>query len=90
MWRDLIENNEKTCNIRFNGALIVGLAGLLLYSAEALLQSAEAFFTSLRNIVQSSFGQLVEVKAMGGRPVETREGSCRSSAGRRGGNSPNR
>jgi hypothetical protein len=30
MWRDLIENNEKTCNIRFNGALIAGLAGLLL------------------------------------------------------------
>jgi uncharacterized membrane-anchored protein YjiN (DUF445 family) len=42
---NLIENNvgKDLPYIRFNGALIGGLAGLLLYSAEALLRSAEAF-----------------------------------------------
>ena len=42
---NLIENNvgKDLQYIRFNGALIGGLAGLFLYSAEALLRSAEAF-----------------------------------------------
>jgi uncharacterized membrane-anchored protein YjiN (DUF445 family) len=42
---NLIDNNvgKGLQYIRFNGALISGLAGLLLYSAEALLRSAEAF-----------------------------------------------
>jgi uncharacterized membrane-anchored protein YjiN (DUF445 family) len=42
---NLIENNvgKDLQYIRFNGALIGGLAGLLLYSAEALLRTAEAF-----------------------------------------------
>jgi uncharacterized membrane-anchored protein YjiN (DUF445 family) len=41
---DLIENNvgRDLQYIRFNGALIGGLAGLLLYSAEALIRSAES------------------------------------------------
>jgi uncharacterized membrane-anchored protein YjiN (DUF445 family) len=42
---NLIENNvgKDLQYIRFNGALIGGLAGLFLYSAEALLRSAETF-----------------------------------------------
>ena len=42
---NLIENNvgKDLQYIRFNGALIGGLAGLFLYSAEALLRSAGAF-----------------------------------------------
>jgi hypothetical protein len=42
---NLIDNNvgKDLQYIRFNGALIGGLAGLLLYSAEALLRCAEAF-----------------------------------------------
>jgi uncharacterized membrane-anchored protein YjiN (DUF445 family) len=42
---NLIENNvgKDLQYIRFNGALIGGLAGLLLYSTEALLRSAEVF-----------------------------------------------
>jgi uncharacterized membrane-anchored protein YjiN (DUF445 family) len=41
---DLIENNvgRDLQYIRFNGALIGGLAGLLLYSVEALIRSAES------------------------------------------------
>jgi uncharacterized membrane-anchored protein YjiN (DUF445 family) len=46
---DLIENNvgRDLQYIRFNGALIGGLAGLLLYSAEALIRSSEAFLRPL-------------------------------------------
>jgi len=42
----VLENNvgKDLQYIRFNGALIGGLAGLLLYSAEALLRTAEAVF----------------------------------------------
>jgi uncharacterized membrane-anchored protein YjiN (DUF445 family) len=41
----LIENNvgKDLQYIRFNGALIGGLAGLFLYSTEVLLRFAEAF-----------------------------------------------
>ena len=42
---DLIESNvgRDLQFIRFNGALIGGLAGLLLYSAEALVRFVESF-----------------------------------------------
>ena len=42
---DLLESNvgRDLQFIRFNGALIGGLAGLLLYSAEALVRFVESF-----------------------------------------------
>lgn len=53
---DLIESNvgRDLQYIRFNGALIGGLAGLLLYSAEALIRSAEAFLRECRSGLQKS------------------------------------
>jgi uncharacterized membrane-anchored protein YjiN (DUF445 family) len=46
---NLIENNvgRDLQYIRFNGALIGGIADLLLYSAEALIRSAEVLLRPL-------------------------------------------
>jgi hypothetical protein len=66
------------------------IAGLLIYSTEAPFRSAETLFHWLRNVGQSGSIGLSKIKLICGHPAETPEGSCRSSAGRRGGNSPGR
>jgi hypothetical protein len=59
---DLIENNvgKDLQFLRFNGALIGGFAGLLIYSTEALFALRKLLFTSLRNVGQAGFNRLVE------------------------------
>jgi Protein of unknown function (DUF445) len=59
---DLIENNvgKDLQFLCFNGALIGGFAGLLIYSTEALFALRKLLFTSLRNVGQAGFNRLVE------------------------------